>query len=102
HLPLGRLPHQVRRQAKGHAAGHAEFTRRFLIHVLSDGFHRIRHYGLLASSPRKTNIMRVRALLCASRPDQDTVSEPEAEIIPLALREPCSFYGGPMRIIDIF
>lgn len=79
-----------------------EFIRRFLIHVLPDGFHRIRHYGLLASSTRKTNIMRIRALLCASRPDQDTVSEPEAEIIPLALREPCPCCGGPMRIIEIF
>jgi hypothetical protein len=37
-----------------------EFIRRCLIHVLPDGFHRIRHYGLLASSTRKTNITRTR------------------------------------------
>jgi hypothetical protein len=39
-----------------------EFIRRFLIHVLPDGFHRIRHYGLLASAGRKTNVAKIRAL----------------------------------------
>ena len=48
-----------------------EFIRRFLIHVLPDGFHRIRHYGLLASSTRKANITKIRALLCLQRPEQD-------------------------------
>ena len=43
-----------------------EFIRRFLIHVLPDGFHRIRHYGLLASATRKANIAEARALLGAS------------------------------------
>ena len=41
----------------------AEFIRRFLIHVLPSGFHRIRHYGLLASGARAHNIARVRQLL---------------------------------------
>ena len=45
----------------------AEFIRRFLIHVLPDGFHRIRHYGLLASGTRADNIARARALLDACR-----------------------------------
>ena len=40
-----------------------EFIRRFLLHVLPKGFHRIRHYGLLASAGRKTNVARARALL---------------------------------------
>jgi len=79
-----------------------EFIRRFLIHVLPDGFHRIRHYGLLASSTRKANITRIRALLCVQGPEQATMSEPEAEIAPLTLREPCPCCGGPMRIIEIF
>jgi Putative transposase len=35
-----------------------EFIRRFLLHVLPRGFHRIRHYGLLASSARKVNLAR--------------------------------------------
>ena len=79
-----------------------EFIRRFLIHVLPGGFHRIRHYGLLASSTRKANITRIRALLCVQGPEQATMSEPEAEIAPLTLREPCPCCGGPMRIIEIF
>ena len=78
-----------------------EFIRRFLTHVLPEGFHRIRHYGLLASSARKANIRRIRALLCVQRPEQATVPEPEVEIIPLTLREPCPCCGGPMRIIEI-
>ena len=36
-----------------------EFIRRFLLHVLPKGFHRIRHYGLLASAARKANVARV-------------------------------------------
>ena len=79
-----------------------EFIRRFLIHVLPDGFHRIRHYGLLASATRKANIRTIRALLCVERPDQAPASGPNAEIISLTLREPCPCCGGPMRIIEIF
>ena len=40
-----------------------EFMRRFLLHVLPGGFHRIRHYGLLANGSRKTNLARARELL---------------------------------------
>ncbi|MET4130771.1 hypothetical protein ACSSV6_004091 [Roseovarius sp. MBR-38] len=79
-----------------------EFIRRFLIHVLPDGFHRIRHYGLLASAARKANITKIRASLCVQRPDQVTGPEPQTEITPLTLREPCPCCGGPMRIIEIF
>ena len=80
----------------------AEFIRRFLIHVLPDGFHRIRHYGLLASSTRKANITKIRALLCVQRPEQAIASGPDSEVIPLTLREPCPCCGGPMRIIEVF
>ena len=79
-----------------------EFIRRFLIHVLPDGFHRIRHYGLLASATRKANITKVRTLLEAPHPEQIAPPATEAEIIPLTLREPCPCCGGPMRIIEIF
>lgn len=77
-----------------------EFIRRFLIHVLPDGFHRIRHYGLLASATRKANIAKIRNLLGEALP----VATPEtsAEPIPLTLREPCPCCGGPMRITEIF
>ena len=79
-----------------------EFIRRFLIHVLPDGFHRIRHYGFLSSSKRRANIASIRALLDVQCAEQITEPEPEAEIAPFALREPCPCCGGPMRIIEIF
>lgn len=77
-----------------------EFIRRFLIHVLPDRFHRIRHYGLLASSKRKVNIAKVCALLGAQPPKQEDT--PVAEVVPLTLREPCPDCGAAMRIIEIF
>ena len=79
-----------------------EFIRRFLIHVLPDGFHRIRHYGFLASAGRKANITKIRALLCIQSPEQTIAQEPEPEIIPHTLREPCPCCGGPMHIIEVF
>jgi len=78
----------------------SEFIRRFLIHVLPDRFHRIRHYGLLASSGRKTNIAKVRALLGTQSTKQEDPTI--AEVIPLTLREPCPDCGGQMRIVEIF
>ena len=79
-----------------------EFIRRFLIHVLPDGFHRIRHYGLLASSVRKTNIGKIRALLCVRPQDPADVQDTKPETTPLTLREPCPCCGGSMRIIEVF
>ena len=78
-----------------------EFIRRFLIHVLPDRFHRIRHYGLLAGATRKATIETIRKLLHAERPVE--TGAPEAEPArPLALREPCPDCGGAMRIIETF
>ena len=77
-----------------------EFIRRFLMHVLPDGFHRIRHYGLLASAARKTNIAKIHTLLGAQTGRQEDAST--AEVIPLTLREPCPECGGAMRIIKTF
>ena len=78
-----------------------EFIRRFLLHVLPDGFHRIRHYGLLAGAGRKDTLARVRDLLGAQAPAD--AEEPEIDAVPpLTLREPCPDCGGPMRIIETF
>jgi len=77
-----------------------EFIRRFLIHVLPDRLHRIRHYGLLASAGRKASIAKIRALLGAEQPGQEP--QEDAEIIPLTLQEPCPDCGGVMRIIETF
>jgi len=77
-----------------------EFIRRFLIHVLPDRFHRIRHYGLLASTGRKANIAKARALLGVEQSGREL--REAAEIIPLTLREPCPDCGGAMRITETF
>jgi hypothetical protein len=77
-----------------------EFIRRFLMHVLPDGFHRIRHYGLLASTQRKANIAKARELIGESEPAQEP--PPDSEPVQLTLREPCPCCGGTMRIIETF
>ena len=57
--------------------GTDEFIRRFLLHLLPRGFHRIRHYGLLSASARKANLARARELLAvAPPPDDDLTEEP--------------------------
>jgi hypothetical protein len=78
-----------------------EFIRRFLLHVLPDGFHRIRHYGLLAGAGRKDTLARVRDLLGAEVHQAADATDIEAAP-PLTLREPCPDCGGPMRIIETF
>ena len=74
-----------------------EFIRRFLLHVLPKGFHRIRHCGFLASAGRKDNVARARELLAAPArvAVQDAASPPD-------LRPPCPCCGGRMVIIEIF
>ncbi|HVO03493.1 MAG TPA: transposase, partial [Candidatus Cybelea sp.] len=49
-----------------------EFIRRFLLHVLPGGFHRIRHYGYLANGHRVAKLTRCRQLLAAPTPVRDT------------------------------
>jgi hypothetical protein len=78
-----------------------EFIRRFLIHVLPDGFHRIRHYGLMSSARRTSNIAKIRILL-GSRSNAQTDELDAEEVLPLTLREPCPHCGGQMRIIETF
>jgi hypothetical protein len=74
-----------------------EFIRRFLIHVLPKGFHRIRHYGLLASSVKIDNLALARKLLDVAAPAPE---EPTSD--PAAAVEPCPCCGSAMRIIEVF
>ncbi|WP_299793820.1 IS91 family transposase [uncultured Marivita sp.] len=78
-----------------------EFIRRFLMHVLPDRFHRIRHYGFLASARRKDKVAQIRTLIgTAKTPKPDpTVDDPTPT---LTLREPCPECGGLMRIVETF
>jgi Putative transposase/Transposase zinc-binding domain len=80
-----------------------EFIRRFLMHVLPAGFHRIRYYGLLATGKRAENVARARELLAvpmlpieainAANTDADEAQTPE---------RPCPCCGGRMIIIELF
>ena len=75
-----------------------EFIRRFLIHVLPRGFHRIRHYGLLAKTSSAANIALARKLLAAQEPE----SEP-ADALDADHNQPaCPCCGGRMIIIETF
>ena len=74
-----------------------EFIRRLLIHVLPSGFHRIRHYGLLASGVKANNLALARKLLAIAPP----APEPAACEPPTALK-PCPCCGSAMRIIEVF
>jgi hypothetical protein len=66
-----------------------EFIRRFLLHVLPKGFHRIRHYGLLASPGCKVNIARARQLIAAPMPAVDPpAADPGAVTAVPLLRRP--------------
>jgi hypothetical protein len=81
----------------------AEFIRRFLIHVLPQGFHRIRHYGLLASGTRADNIARARRLLDvpAAQPEAGDTNGAGADE-PKPLSHPCPCCGGRMIVIETF
>ena len=78
----------------------SEFIRRFLIHVLPGGFHRIRHYGLFASGARAENVARARKLLNVPTP-QEQADDPDADEPP-TLTHPCPCCGGRMIIIETF
>jgi len=78
-----------------------EFMRRFLLHVLPGGFHRIRHYGLLANAERKHNLALARAQLLQPAPqaapaEQTTAS---ASATPLFV---CRHCGAAMTIVETF
>jgi hypothetical protein len=77
-----------------------EFIRRFLVHVLPKGFHRIRHYGLLANGNRAGNIARARELLAVPKPRNDAASADASE--PQTHEHPCPCCGGRMIIIETF
>src|SRR5262249_60412593 len=81
-----------------------EFIRRFLLHVLPKGFHRIRHYGLLASAGCKANIARARQLMAAPMTEVDppavhVTADPDATTDH---RPPCPCCGGRMIIVEGF
>ena len=81
-----------------------EFIRRFLLHVLPKGFHRIRHYGLLASASCEANIARARQLMAAPMAEVDppTVNDTADPDATTDHRPPCPCCGGRMIIVEVF
>jgi putative transposase/transposase-like zinc-binding protein len=80
-----------------------EFIRRFLMHVLPKGFHRIRHYGLFANGNRAENIARARELLAMPASMMEPQGSKTAQLgEPRVLSRPCQYCGGRMIVIEIF
>jgi hypothetical protein len=79
-----------------------EFIRRFLMHVLPKGFHRIRHYGLFANGNRAANVARARELLGAMPPASAAPPSTAAAPGEPGRQRPCPCCGGPMRVIEVF
>ena len=75
--------------------------RRFLLHVLPSGFHRIRHYGLFAGAVRARNIERVRQLLAAPKASP-APAETDSEAETPSPSRPCPCCGGRMIIVQTF
>ena len=80
-----------------------EFMRRFLLHVLPSGFHRIRHYGLLANAGRRAHLAKARELLGVEASSVDASlleSDALGSLVQPTFVCPCC--GSPMRIIETF
>lgn len=81
-----------------------EFIRRFLIHVLPGGFHRLRHYGFIANANRKNDLVRARKLLRVNKAEgseQEETTEKQQSEEPVATYV-CPDCGAPMMIIETF
>ena len=79
-----------------------EFIRRFLLHVLPDGFHRIRHFGFMANGQRAEKIARCRELIAAqsvSEKPADHAQTPPATELGASCCHEC---GGRLRVIEVF
>ena len=79
-----------------------EFIRRFLLHVLPNGFHRIRHYGLFANAARAENAAKARALLADVAPPTPAQDKQDKEPAEPAPPMTCPCCGGPMILVEVF
>ncbi len=75
-----------------------EFIRRFLIHTLPDGFHRIRHYGFLANGCRRARLAIIRQLLVATEPTPTAAAGKTTRLLPRFDPTVCPCCGGILRI----
>ena len=80
-----------------------EFIRRFLLHVLPSGFHRIRHYGLFAAAVRAQNIERARQLLAPSKVSPESApAGADSDAEPTSSFRCCPCCGGRMIVVETF
>jgi len=77
-----------------------EFMRRFLLHVLPKGFHRIRHYGLIANADRRDNLAIARQLLHDTPPVNEKPDAAESQPACVPPTFVCPGCGAPMTIVD--
>jgi hypothetical protein len=77
-----------------------EFMRRFLLHVLPGGFHRIRHYGLLANSNRRDNLALARELLQVAPPPPDESAAEDGDCAGPTFV--CAHCGHAMVVLQVF
>ena len=82
--------------------GPDEFMRRFLLHVLPGGFHRIRHYGLLANGCHKASIALARTLLRQPTPTPTATDDIAVDIADDKPHFVCRHCGAAMIIVQIF
>jgi len=75
-----------------------EFIRRFLIHVLPGGFHRIRHYGLFASHVRRANLDRIRQ--CLKIPSEEKAADAANDSAGASCAFVCRSCGAPLVIVE--
>ena len=102
-LPGSRLLANDERGMKVMRLPKREFIRRFLIHVLPSGFHRIRHTGFLANGIRRDRIEKIRGLLDAEpEPDQPPSEAKTDEPVDPDSHQPCPKCGGAMIVIETF
>ena len=81
----------------------AEFMRRFLLHVLPNGFHRIRHYGLLANGHRADKLVLCRCLLAVASAAADRNNDEDNKLGATDYEPPpCPCCGGRMKVIETF
>jgi Putative transposase len=101
-VPEARLRHDGPDRWKTMTLAPHEFIRRFLLHVLPKGFHRIRHYGLFANGERAANLARARELLgvppCVVESEEKTAPPDEPHVLPCS----CPRCGGRMIVIEVF
>jgi hypothetical protein len=84
--------------------GTHEFIRRFLIHILPKGFHRVRHYGFLAGGARAESLAQARAsvVVAASSATDPEDEAPADDLSAPSTATPCPCCGGRMIVIETF